>query len=320
MIDRILLPLDGSERAASAIPVVLDIAGAFGSRVILLRVVRKGEVSGGAFPPDPSEWMLGRTEAEAYLETLRARFREAHVPAEVVVTVGCPADEIVEAAEKHRVQLVAVTTHGEGGGSQFPISGTANKVLKGARTSVLLLPCGMPGPWTRSLRRVLVPVDGSHRAEWAFRMALILAREERGKVMLLHVVRPPALEVPGADDQLRSLAEQYTSHSEWLARRYLTALTARLGIQDVAVDHRVLVDENVCTAIMELAAREQAEFVVLSAHGSGAAPGTGFGTVTRALLDRSELPVLVLQDAPAAAPRREEVVPHEGTREPSPRA
>jgi nucleotide-binding universal stress UspA family protein len=303
MIDRILLPLDGSERAASAIPVVLQVARAFDAGVTLLRVVQRGESTGGAFPPDPSESLLGRREAQAYLETVRKRFSAADVPAEVVVTVGCPADEIVETAAEHGVQLVAITSHGEGGESRFPIAGTATKVLTAAETSVLLLPAGTPGPWTRSLRRILVPLDGSPRAEWALRVALILAAGEHAEVVALHVVRPPPLEVPGADDELASLAQSYPSRGEWLARQYLAGLAGRLGAQDVPVQARVSVHPSVCRAILDVAAREKVGLLAVSAHGSGVQREEGIGMVTRALVHASEVPVLVLQDAPAARPR-----------------
>lgn len=299
MIDRILLPLDGSERAETALPVVLDLARAFRSRVLLLRVVRKGDAGPGGYPPDPAEWALGRCAATAYLEALRSRFQEHQIATEVHIAEGCPADEIVEAVERHEVDLVAITSHGEGGDSQFKISGTAHKVLTAARASVLLLPSGQPGTWTGAIERVLVPLDGSARAEWALRVALSVAREGKGELIVLHVVLPPSLEVPGVDEELVELAARYTARSKRLAGRYLKEAIERLGVADVALHPRVLVGNNVTRTLLRVAEAEGAGLVVLSAHGADARVGVKFGTVTRGVVDHANLPVLVLQDAPA---------------------
>ena len=65
-----------------------------------------------------------------------------------------------------------------------------------------------------------------------------------------------------------------------------------------------MVAANVARAIAEVAAEEKVGLIVASAHGSTAAEGAEFGSVTRGIMDRAGVPILALQDAPATRPYR----------------
>ncbi|OQX00500.1 MAG: hypothetical protein BWK80_61685 [Desulfobacteraceae bacterium IS3] len=58
---------------------------------------------------------------------------------EVIVKRGNPVDIIIEAAEKKNCDLIVMGTHGHGGLAKMMLGSTAQKVLKQAKTPVLVV-------------------------------------------------------------------------------------------------------------------------------------------------------------------------------------
>lgn len=75
----------------------------------------------------------------AYLESVRARFADAGIPAETQLLWGEPADEIVKIAEATGVDLIAMSTHGHRFLADLVYGSTANKVRHTVDIPVLLL-------------------------------------------------------------------------------------------------------------------------------------------------------------------------------------
>jgi len=164
MFERILVPLDGSELAEAALSVVEGLASCLGSEVILIQVVPTPRGRSGAkfrpFSPDlPVSVPRGRedvemarhpiykdqeiaslkAEAEASLVRAEKRLRDKGIQVEVEILFGRPAEEIIRYAEEKDLDLVVMSTHGENGIGPWAIGSTAEKVLQGARTPVLLI-------------------------------------------------------------------------------------------------------------------------------------------------------------------------------------
>jgi nucleotide-binding universal stress UspA family protein len=301
VIRRVLLVLDGSERAERAIPYVITLARAFGSEVVLLRVIEDRPGADHLWT-DPVEWRLERSEARAYLEGVRKRFVEAEIAVDIDVGVGNASEEILETARARRADLVALTTHGCGEATAVPVAGTAHKVVAAAETSILLIPAGTEENG-RGPRRVLVGLDGSPRAEWALRIAAAVARTADVPLVLAHVV--PESEVLGAGDTgpLRAMAAELAEASGKIARGYLADVADRLSARDLHISTRTVTERtSVPRALTGLVAEEPDTLLVLSARGSTAMEGCTHGTVAAALLRAAEHPVLVLQDgSPVAA-------------------
>ncbi|MEX2471637.1 MAG: universal stress protein [Gemmatimonadota bacterium] len=300
MIRRVLLVLDGSERAERAIPYVMTLARAFGSEVLLLRVIEAKPGSDRLWT-DPVEWRLERSEAKAYLEGVKKRFVDAEIAVDIDVGVGDASEEILEMARARRADLLALTTHGRGQATGVPVAGTAHKVVAAAETSILLVPAGTAENG-RGPRRILVGLDGSPRAEWALRIAAAVARTADVPLVLAHVV--PASEVLAVGDtgSLRAMAAELAKASGKLARGYLADAAKRLSARDLHISTRTAsAKASVPRALARLVAEEPDTLLVLSARGSTAMEGCTHGTVAQALLQAAEHPVLVLQDASRVA-------------------
>ena len=166
MLQKILVPLDGSELAEALIPYVEEISQRCEPvDVILLRVIRPPSGhSGGAFravtgdlptrlTPDSENdveaalhpvyreqaMASARAEAEAELAPVVERLCEGHVAARSKVVFGRAAEAIVEFAEKEGVDLIALSTHGRSGVSRWFFGSVAEKVLRGTHLPLFLV-------------------------------------------------------------------------------------------------------------------------------------------------------------------------------------
>lgn len=131
---RILVPLDGSDVSASILPLVRDFARVHDSEVVLYFCA--------ILMPSPAHLEMGRDftaeEALPVLEPQRKKLEQAGVKVEVKTTMGYPPEEILDAAEREKADLVAMTTHGRSGLSRWLYGSVAEKVLRQCRAPLLI--------------------------------------------------------------------------------------------------------------------------------------------------------------------------------------
>jgi nucleotide-binding universal stress UspA family protein len=142
-LGKILVPLDGSALAESAIPKAVELAkDAPSASLMLLRAAEAPILTG-----DPIEAQIAAVrEAEEYLEAVAACLKEQGLD-EVTTSVwyGPPAPAIVEAAHVARADLIVMSTHGRSGVGRLLMGSVAESVLRGTRVPILLLrPSGAP--------------------------------------------------------------------------------------------------------------------------------------------------------------------------------
>jgi nucleotide-binding universal stress UspA family protein len=136
MFRTILVPLDGSEVAASILEQVVALARSNGARLLLLTVGL----------PLPTWFTRARDmqcnltfQAEAYLERVRAYLEAQGLEVNTAVCIGEPAREILDVAARQQVDLIVINSRG-GGGSPLPFLGSvAKKVASAATVPVLVL-------------------------------------------------------------------------------------------------------------------------------------------------------------------------------------
>jgi nucleotide-binding universal stress UspA family protein len=142
-------------------------------------------------------------------------------------------------------------------------------------------------------RTILVPLDGSGRAERILAHVGELARRCDSTIVLLRVVEPDlnALRSTGAP------ADFYTGLIERLeeeARSYLAGVQGELRAANLQV--RAVVERgSVVTTIIEVAAREAADLVAMASHGRSGLPRVFYGSVTAGVLHRVDRPILVVR-------------------------
>ena len=320
MFKRILLPLDGSAWAEATLPHALALAQLADAELILLHVV---EEHAGARFVDPLGWQVQQAVTQTYLAQTCRQLRAHGVQSEYLLDAGSPAERIIEQAERLEVGLILMSSHGQSGRTDASLGTVAHKLMEHIGTSGMLVrvhaePSGTHDLAPARYRTILVPLDGSRRAECVLSIANRLAAAQGAELVLAHVVRCPALlswAVLWMSREDRNLAEQLMRLNQSIAEQYLTQLQGR---QDAPTALALAQADNVAIELHHLAEQHQADLVLLSAHGAGANPLRLVGDTLSNLLAYCRQPVLVYQDRPRsqaskpeAAPQREHASVHE---------
>lgn len=314
---RVVACVDGSELGERALPHARAVARALGTPMTLLRVIPSGAPGGP--PEDPLGWHLKRKEARDYLEDLAARNDEAPVAVDVQVIEGRVAEQICLWAEQHHGDFVVLASHGASGPSDWRLSSNAFKLLERAPGSLLLIPAtAPPAREPCSYGRVLVPLDGSIRAESVLPLAARLASIGDGELVLAHAVPVPELtEIGPLDADDLELRERIVRRNERVANEYLDRLRAQLGESTRKLRAVVVRGGDARGSLVRLVSDLDIDLVVLSAHGQGGRTHLPFGSVAFHLMSHSPAPVLVVRPRPSRALRRAPVAESVEARRPS---
>lgn len=150
------------------------------------------------------------------------------------------------------------------------------------------------------MKTILAPIDFSPATDLVVKEAATLARALDGRVILLTVVQPlPMLgEYAGMID-----ISQITAAGEKNAARQLATQEATLKDQFVKADS-VQVTGSPVRAILEAAADQDADYIVMGSHGHTAFYDLLVGSTTHGVLMRSKCPVVIVPAAKKLAPAR----------------
>ena len=234
MIDTIIVPLDGSAWAEQVLPHAAAVARAFKARVLLLRILERPAAAAG--PVDSVAWRRQRKQAESYLETRAERLRLQDLDVSCEAGEGNAAREILAQIHRHPGGLLVLGTHGRGEAQSFDLGSTAKQILSTGEASILLLRTDDgPPPPEDGFRHVLVPLDGSPRAEWALCLATSVVSQAGGEVVLAQVVPTPSESAIPTDDDTRRLAQELAERQRTAAREYLDKTRRVLAGSKLAV-------------------------------------------------------------------------------------
>jgi nucleotide-binding universal stress UspA family protein len=302
MLDPILVPLDGSLLAECVLPHVVAIARAFNAKVTLLRVLGQNQDPESTQSCDPLNWQINKAEARLYLETIGARLQAAGVQTQITVLEGLVPDGIIGYAQINGMNLIILSSHGHSGLSQWGTSSVVQKIILSAPTSLFIVRAQQPmdsALTKQPYRRLLVPLDGSRRAEYGLPMITRLAVLHKSEVHLVHVVKKPemARQMPPTQEDI-DLSNRIVVRNQEEAAYYLDQLQLRSPLEGVAAQTHLLISDNIAAALHEFVEREQIDMVMLSAHGYSGNTQWPYGSVVNNFMSYSPVPLLVVQDSP----------------------
>ena len=318
MFKKILIPLDGSILADCVLPHTAAIARATGAKVFFLHVL---EAENG-HPSNPLDWQLRKLEAQMHLQEVQANWQEMGLDSETVLLEGKAADRIIEYAQQTDIDLLVVSSHGRSGLTGWNISSVGQKIIHRVHKSIMLVRAYQMKETIDTVKygRILVPLDGSQRAESVLPMASKVAQFHGATLMLAHVVKPPEMmqRTPLSSDDIQ-LVEKLVARNHDKARHYFHELENRLPIE---VEAHLLSDEDVTTALHDLVKKVGIDLVILNAHGGSGEAQRPYGSIVSNFIDYGATPLLILQDLSPAEiePTGAEVAVREtsqGTRPPT---
>lgn len=137
MYARILVTLENSPTDVAILAHVRDLAKALSSTVILIHVADGWAArNANALQLRESEEMR---DDRAYLAQCRAQLESAGISTDAVLASGDPSEEIVAAAARENVDLIAMATHGHRFLNDLVRGSVANDVRHASKIPVLLV-------------------------------------------------------------------------------------------------------------------------------------------------------------------------------------
>lgn len=237
MFDHVIVPTDGSDQADRALGAAAVVAERLGAAIVLLR----------ASHPDD----LDQSTEELKERALRLEAPDAEL---ILDSANDPVGAIVEAVRSHPRSLVCMATHGRGGVGRALFGSVAEGALNEA-----LVPFVLVGPHVDTaapqLGDVVVPLDGSHRAESILPVVTQWARATDAALWLVEVVDPKDEATVAATGQ--DLSEE----------AYVERIAAGLPDDLRSVDWDVLHGSDPATAIREYAGENDLPVIALATHG-----------------------------------------------------
>lgn len=300
MLYRILAPLDGSHLAESVLPHLVALAKAFDSHVTILRVLDPAGISSSDTNVDPLDWQIRKAEAESYLHEVATRLRESGLHPEFEMIEGKAAESVIEYAHSRGFNLILVSSHGQSGITGWNVSSVVQKIILRSNTSMMIVRAYQPV--IQSLdglhyRRILLPLDGSQRAESVLPVAATLARFHGSQLVAAHVVRQPEMprRMPLSPEEIE-LASRIVDKNQAAAFQYLEELNSRY---DTNLETRLLVSLSISSTLDELIEQEDIDLVIMSAHGLTGGTKWRYGSTVIGFIAYGTTPLLVIQDLPA---------------------
>ena len=282
VIGTIVVPLDGSSLAEAALLPGRDLAGRAGATLRLVGVLSEH---------------ADAAEERRFAERLRLAARRAGVEAVPDIRRGAPADQILTEAAGLPQPLIVMTTHGRSGPGRWLLGGVASRVVRGGEAPVLLLRSGMTTPASvASIRRIMVPLDGSAYGEAAIPLAAELAELFDAELRLVRVAETGQLATSFGTtlfSTTREVVSLLAQDLEAAADAYLATTSERLSSRGLRVYPVTL--RGFPTA--ELLAQERnalVDLVVMATHARSGLGRIVVGSVAEELLQAGRRPILMV--------------------------
>lgn len=290
----LLTCIDVTPEAQTVLAHAAAIAAALGRSLAVAHVIDGGTADR---PHDALDWTLKRHRCRDRLRALAAG--ALGTGAEEVLLEGAPADRVLSWAQANKVTMLAFGTRRRAAGPML-LGSTAVRLTSAAAGSVLLVPPEAPAE--PDYRRILVPLDGSVRAESVLPAAVAIARLYGSEILLLHVVPPAELtEVGPLECEALDLRDRLLRRNQRVARAYLDRIAARF--RPAFRVRTLMTSGDARDCIREVASQEKADLILLSAQGHGSRPDGAFGKVAAHLAASAEAPMLIVREGGQAAVR-----------------
>lgn len=286
---RILVPLDGSELAAQALPVAEALCLQLSARLDIVSVMQPVVLPYvGGEPYIPGEVYVRfdtdrRQGAERYLAKAADTAREHGITVETRLEDGDPASRLLDIAQELGTTLIVMTTHGRTGLARFALGSVADRLVRGGVAPVLLLRSFPDLPHGSDFSHVLIPLDGSDLSSApVFSIVPLLAGQVVRSITLLRVADPRD------GESGRTMSENYLN----AVRQRLSDLIAG---KDCNISVLVRSDKNPAASIVEVSQDGECDLVLMSTHGEAGIARWALGGVADRVLRDGKTPLLLVR-------------------------
>lgn len=295
MYSRILIPIDDSSCSDRAARVGLLLAQRLSARVLFTHVQWHWPTQLNA--PAARIYASYKLWALELLERFAREARALGLQADIRLEDDVPtAEAIVRIANEAFSDLIVMGTHGRTGLDRLLLGSVAERVARLTPVPALLVRDNRePADQSASFRRIIVPVDGSALSLRALEQADGLARRLEAAVLILHVVPEPPFqpqELLGFPVDRESIHHDLEQRGKRILAEALARVTAPSRLERL-VD---AVNGRIDQAIVQVAAEQPDQLIVLGTHGHTRSAMPLLGRVAAGVVHFAPASVLLVPD------------------------
>jgi nucleotide-binding universal stress UspA family protein len=286
---KILCPIDFSPGAGSAQRVAVRLAAESNAELVLVHAWHIPPTAFSLDAPFPAQ--VVQQIADDSQRALDAAVRGAvaagvhHVTGKLLN--GVPWTQIIDQLEQQAFDLCVVGTHGRTGLRRILLGSVAEKVVRHAPCSVLVV---RPDSEAKPFTHVLIPTDFSADARHAIELAPKLVAPQ-GALTLLHVIEVPATYT--SDLPTAEIARELDQR----AKTAVADAAARLStIATTPVATRIRVGAPGAQTLAVIEDDPAIDLVVMGSHGRTGIKRALMGSVAEKVVRHARCPVLVARE------------------------
>jgi nucleotide-binding universal stress UspA family protein len=293
-IKKILCPVDFFPASDAAVKYAAGLAANYEATIHLLHVVTP-------IPPTAYEYVVVDTsEIVSSMEERSAEeinklvgvLKGTGVKTETQVRLGDVYDEIKQAIEELKPDLIVMGTHGRRGVERWFLGSTTEKLLRHSPVPVVTISATGEKPLTPP-RRIMVTTDFSEGTADALAFAFSVAQENESQVTLLHVVNDVAADISWRyrDSLINGVRKQLEDMVPAEARNWCDIVTRVESGVPYRIIKRVLEDERI-------------DLLVMNIHGKGMLDRALLGSTAERVVRTAGCPVMLIPPLKTKLKRR----------------
>lgn len=299
---KILVLLDGSNLAEVVFDYARELAGRLSLDVDLLHVCRTEE--GDQLPMRKAyvEHMAEKlkTQSEALRNKSGYKPRDTEIQVRGNVAVGYPADEILKFAEANSSDIIMLSTHGSSGIGRWALGGVADKVIHATKVPVWMVPSELRQEIIQDLiakRTIVIPLNGSERAESVLPYALALAKQRGAetKFAIITVSPPGKIPISPAESRGVLMAEVFEGSKFSTKTEYLSSVVKKIQEAGFEATSEILTGSPT-EEILNYIGTHPTALLAMATNGASGISELFFSNVTEAVVRRlKKTPVFLVR-------------------------
>jgi nucleotide-binding universal stress UspA family protein len=277
MFKRVLVPLDGSILAESALDPAIQLAQQANGTIYLMRVPIYVD-SGSPITSEYSRFWAADDDfpeyedVTTYLRKKQDMLLRPGVSVKIIVGEGERSDAILNSAETENIDLIVMSSHARSGISRWLLGSVSGQVIRKAHIPVMLI------RRPTKFNHILITLDGSDLAEGVIEPALTLAADLGCRVTFLQVKETKSL----------------TNNAEEIAgiNAYLERVCAKFVPKDLDAGAAVI-KGSAAEKILSYTVQNEVDLIAMSTHGHAGLRKLFTGSITEKVMCDSGRAMLI---------------------------
>lgn len=305
MFQKILIPLDGSPLAETALAHVQRMAPAGTAELVLITVIETYRYGYSATDIAFNNTLhYVRESTGEYLAQQQSKLEAQQYTVQIYAVEGDAAQGILDVAEETGADLIAMTTHGRAGVMRWALGSVAERVLQEANIPVWLVRESTRIVPPEEMERILVPLDGTEAATQALAQARQLAQHTGAELLLLRAI--PDMDGIDSENMFNDEPTAQQTREMWRTRaeEYLAEVAQDLAAANIS-SRTLVVQDDPAHAVFQTAAAENVDCIVMATHARYGLNRLLYGSVADDVLRHIDCPLLLVHAHEWPTPKAE---------------